>query len=161
MAIFLVRHAHAGTLRGGLDDVERPLTPTGRSQAEAIAARLATTTVVSVLASPARRCVETVELVARARGIAVTTTGKLFEGTDAELVLALLDGAHAAHGGDVVACSHGDVIPDVLRARSLDGLRIDGERACEKGSIWEVTVDSDGAWQRACYHPPGSSATGA
>ncbi len=64
--VLLLRHGHstanaAGILAGWTDGVG--LTDTGRTQAERVAARLATLTVVRAVTSPLQRCRETVEAV--------------------------------------------------------------------------------------------------
>lgn len=64
--VLLLRHGHstanaAGVLAGWTDGVG--LTDTGRLQAERVAARLATLTVVRAVTSPLQRCRETVEAV--------------------------------------------------------------------------------------------------
>ena len=40
---------------------------------------------------------------------------------------------------DVVLCTHGDVIPDVLRALSNNGLRLRDGAHWAKGSIWALS----------------------
>ena len=65
MDLILWRHAEAEDARGG-DDLGRPLTNRGRRQAERMAAWLGPRLAAGaqVLASPARRCQETVAAVA-------------------------------------------------------------------------------------------------
>ncbi|MEM5472496.1 histidine phosphatase family protein [Hoeflea sp. AS60] len=65
MRIFLIRHAHAAWALPGVRDFDRPLDEPGREEA----ARLAATISVNgfepdlVYCSPARRCLETLEIV--------------------------------------------------------------------------------------------------
>ena len=40
-------------------------------------------------------------------------------------------------------CSHGDVIPDVLRLLEARGMIIDGQRGNAKGSVWTITIERD------------------
>jgi len=113
--VALVRHA-AAVERAAWpdDDGARPLSERGRRQAEALAARLAPG-LRRVLSSPARRCVETVEPLARRVGVRVETVGWLAEGTPAaEALRRLEEAAHALAGGRLAACSHGDVLPALL-----------------------------------------------
>ena len=42
------------------------------------------------------------------------------------------------HDGDLVLCSHGDLIPEVLDPLLREGMVIIGGRGCEKGSIWSL-----------------------
>ena len=103
--MLLARHARAGKRgewRG--DDLARPLDERGVGQAEALVPLLDGYRIDRILSSPARRCVETVEPLARSRGLQVEVCPELAEsrqGTDgAELVRSLA-------GADVVACGHG------------------------------------------------------
>ena len=110
MSVVLLRHASAGdrhTWEG--DDRLRPLDKRGRKQAEALHDRLLDAGVTRVVSSPYVRCVQTVEPL----GLDIELDERLAEGAPREETLALLaelDGA--------VACTHGDVIENVL-GRSL------------------------------------------
>ena len=135
MTVFLIRHGHAGD-RGAWssDDRLRPLSRRGFAQAERIATLLGEMPINVVRSSPAIRCLQTVAPLARVRMCTVESDARLFEGSDAESALDLID----EFADDYIAlCSHGDVIPeliDLLRAR---GVPSDG-RGCEKGSIWQL-----------------------
>lgn len=138
MVLYLVRHAKAGS-RWDFDgpDDERPLTTEGRRQAAAIADRLDGVTVTRVLSSPYRRCVQTVEPLAERRGLAVEPTRALAEGRPFEPVLGFL--ADLADGS--VLCTHGDVLPDVLRALARRGMEVVGPDDQRKGVLWELERD--------------------
>jgi 8-oxo-dGTP diphosphatase len=70
MPLLLVRHASAGDRdEWDGDDRGRPLDDRGRKQAEELVERLAPYAIEAILSSPARRCVDTVEQLARARGL--------------------------------------------------------------------------------------------
>jgi 8-oxo-dGTP diphosphatase len=105
MPLLLVRHASAGdrtTWEG--DDRERPLDDRGRRDADELVELLASYNVQAILTSPARRCVETVQPLALARGLEIDPREQLGEqlqgehGTDLVRTLA---------GQDVVVCGHG------------------------------------------------------
>jgi 8-oxo-dGTP diphosphatase len=104
--VLLVRHARAGH-RGDWDgdDHHRPLDERGRAQAAALPELLARFELVRVLSSPADRCVQSVEPLARARGLEIEVRRELGEerqDTDgADLVQSLLGAAVAVscHGG--------------------------------------------------------------
>jgi len=103
--VLLVRHASAGNREEWPhDDRERPLDERGRRQALELVERLRDYRIEAICSSPARRCVETVEPLARARGLEVELRAELGEDrqdTDgAELVRALA-------GCDVAVCGHG------------------------------------------------------
>lgn len=147
MRLYLIRHAHAGNRLVGGRDLYRPLSEQGRKQALAIADLLAGAGVERVLASPASRCVQTVEPLAARLGLDVIEQPDLWEGSPTAHVLALLD-QHRNHAA-VVACSHGDVIPETIEALGRGGTTVTG-RGCAKGSVW--LLDHDGErWATARY----------
>ena len=140
MSIFLVRHASAGDRsRWHLDDKERPLDERGREQALRIADFFADSAVRCIWSSPATRCTQTVEPVAKAHSLDVQIRAELYEGAgSARLVELILE--EAAAPDDLVLSSHGDVIPGVLNRLLRSGLEVTGDRGCAKASIWELRV---------------------
>ena len=144
VALHLVRHASAGR-RGTFDgdDLARPLDDEGRRQREAIRAYFAAAPVRAVWSSVAVRCVETVDDLARVHGLEVVTRAELTEGARSGALLDLLL-EEAPHEGDLVMCSHGDLIPEVLNCLLRTGLRVSGPRGCAKGSIWTLSTDGNG-----------------
>lgn len=153
VAVYLIRHANAGT-RGGYPgpDDDRPLSAKGRERAEHIVSLLADRPIGKIVSSPAARCVQTVAPLAVTLGITVDCRPELAEGRSADDVITLL--AKHAHR-DVVACAHGDVIPKVIRTLTQEGMRVKGKDANQKGCVWEIEVE-DGRFTRARYHPPSS-----
>ncbi len=150
--LYLVRHAHAGK-RHSWDgpDAERPLSKKGGRQAEGLV-RLLDVEVKRILSSPAVRCVQTVEPLARHVGLEVQTTEALAEGAPVEpaveLVCSLLDGG-------AVLCAHGDLVPEVLEWFAAHGADVDGSQSTAKGSAWALTI-SDGRVTAGRYLPPPS-----
>ena len=130
--ILLVRHARAGE-RGsaGADDSRRPLDDTGRQQAVALAAMLSERPLSRIVTSPYRRCIQTVEPLAESAGLAIEQRHELAEGSPLSDVLALI----AGHGdeGDMVLCTHGDVIEEMVGRG----------RPAEKGSVWVLDPEHD------------------
>jgi len=150
--LHIVRHGSAG-VRNDDDpaDTERHLDATGVRQAVHLAKRL---TVASpddveghdplgvVLASPAARCIETVEPLAASAGVDLGIDDRLFEGTDIERSWGLVEELARA-GENAVLCSHGDVIPDLIRRAKGRGMEIWGKSGCSKGSLWTLTWDGE------------------
>jgi phosphohistidine phosphatase SixA len=104
----LLRHASAGD-RDHWDgpDVLRPLDERGRRQAAELVELLRPFGLRRVVSSPYTRCVDTVAPLAKALGVPLEEDERLAEG--------------AAPGADellredgVLACTHGDVVVDVL-----------------------------------------------
>ncbi len=148
--IFLVRHAKAGDRDAWTeDDRLRPLSRKGRAQAEALVGAFEGVSVDRVLSSPSVRCVQSVRPLALARRLPLEEHEALHEGADTQAALSLL----RALGGWVVACSHGDVIPEILQALVERGLILRDEPACKKASTWVLERDG-GLFTEARYRPP-------
>lgn len=151
VAVHLIRHAHAGKRSSWADDdTQRPLSPRGREQAEGLADLLADEPVTRIVSSPYLRCVQTMEPLAARLGLAVEAHPALAEGADPDAATALLDELVASHG---VACSHGDVIPLVLRRLQATGTEIEGPLLDQKGSTWVLAVEG-GRMVRGRYVRP-------
>ena len=141
MAIYFIRHASAGDRSrwGGGSDWERPLDDKGRAQAEALRNYFADRSIRRIGSSSAVRCLQTIAPTARQAGIDIEELDELAEGaTPASTAGLLLDVAFGK--GDVVLCSHGDVIPETLSELLREGMVVRGKSGCEKGSMWELEV---------------------
>jgi phosphohistidine phosphatase SixA len=153
MTVYLVRHAVAvGRRAWDGPDRARPLTPKGERQAAALPGLLEDASVGRVLSSPAVRCRDTLGPLAEATGLEVEAVDELAEGADPASAVDLLE-ALAGEGADTVLCTHGDLIPEVLRHLTRQGARLEGDLQFAKGSTWELVVD-DGAVVGGRYHPP-------
>ena len=154
MSLHLVRHGKAGSRPDwGQPDELRPLTGNGRRQALGLADLLAGEPVKRILSSRYVRCVQTVAPLAERLGLEVEQHAALAEEADIESTWSLLE---ELAGSDVVACTHGNVIPGVLdRIHRRGGeLVADDGWACAKGSVWTLEADPAGAFTRARYTPP-------
>ena len=139
MTVYLVRHAEAkGRTHWDRPDGERPLSKKGQRQAHGLVHQLAGAPVQRVLSSPAVRCVDTVAPLASKRDLKVEHVDELAEGAPLKgAVRMVLDAAR--DDGDTVLCTHGDLVPEVLRALNKDGLRLVDELRFAKGSTWVLT----------------------
>ena len=147
--IALVRHAAAGE-RGGADDHKRPLTAKGWAQAEGLVSALAAISLKRILSSPYVRCVQTVEPLAKARGLKIEDEASLAEGGDVDAVLRLM--ARLAADGAALS-SHGDVIGAIVDELARQGLISPDEARFSKGSTWLLDYDGDRV-KAARYVPP-------
>lgn len=138
MTIHLIRHASAG--RRGFDgsDLSRQLDDYGQRQAELIRAALSPTGIDIVLSSRAKRCWQTVGPLAAACGLDVEEHPALLEGSSTSRALALI---RSLEGQTAVLCSHGDIIPETIRALEVGGTIIDPNRSFAKGSGWTLTFE--------------------
>jgi phosphohistidine phosphatase SixA len=150
--VYLVRHAHAGSRAAwdGDDDL-RPLSPKGTRQAKWLSERLHGDPIGVVVSSPSRRCVETVEPIASMVGTKIDVRKAFAEGADPdEAVLLLLELASV----DPVVCSHGDLIPKMIRRLVGDGMKTKDANISQKGSLWLIDVHK-GRPVKGKYYPPG------
>lgn len=151
MAVHLVRHAHAGKRSEWQgDDSDRPLSDRGRTQSMALVTDLADVAVGRIVSSPYLRCVQTVQPLASANGLEVEASEAFAEGMDGDAAHALLIELDAVDG---VACSHGDLLPALLRRMVVNGMETDDPLVVHKGSMWIVEF-SEGRPRRGRYVPP-------
>lgn len=136
MTLYVVRHASAGKRSRFVgEDLDRPLDDVGAAQAEALAAALGAAPIGAVLSSAALRCRQTVEPLAARLGLGVQIEPSLTEGADPAIALEILRSAP----GTVVACSHGDIIPELIRLLTRrEGMPLEGKRGGAKGSVWRL-----------------------
>ena len=153
MSVVLLRHASAGDrLAWSGDDRQRPLDPKGQRQAEALVAILDALEISSIISSPGRRCVQTVEPLAELRHLEIVEDEVLWEGHGEESIALVLSLA----GTDTLLCTHGDNIPDVLTylARTED-LVLGRHPDWKKASAWVLDAVG-GRYCSARYLPPPS-----
>jgi len=144
----VVRHAKAGSRsHWSGDDRKRPISPKGEKQAARLVEQFRKVAVTAVYSSPYLRCVQTVAPLASARGLAVQESPDLAEGRG---VTGLYKFFNNADLDDVVLCTHGDLVwelvEDLTNRRVLPAFR----EQFEKGSTWIVEVE-DGAPTAARY----------
>jgi 8-oxo-dGTP diphosphatase len=139
---YVVRHAKAGS-RGHWtgDDRVRPLSQKGLKQAEALVPMFESFSVTSIFSSPFLRCVQTVEPLARARGMTVKQVPSLAEGQGLAGAMRLmgdskLDGA--------VLGTHGDIVWELVEDLVNRHIIKPGDGGYEKAATWVVEVE-DGA----------------
>jgi 8-oxo-(d)GTP phosphatase len=108
--LLLVRHASAGDRKNWQgDDRLRPLDPRGERQAERLVEVLAGHRLDRILTSPYVRCVQTVEPLARVRGLPVEEREELAEGAGLDAFLGL-----ARELGPAAVSVHGDLVEELL-----------------------------------------------
>lgn len=148
-----MRHTHAGS-RSSWDgpDAHRPLTKRGRRQAEAIAAGMEAAGPSRLVSSPYRRCTQTLDPLAAHLGLTVESDERLAEGAGGAAALTLADEL-SKEPEAAVACSHGDVIPELLRILKANATRIRDPLIWPKGSTWVITWDGS-RWAEAAYVAP-------
>lgn len=120
--LVVLRHAKAANRGVWLgSDASRPLTPRGHAQANAIVGPLRAFGVERIVTSDARRCVETVLPLSKAIGHKVRKTDLLSQDAweeglaDPRAVI----GKRVRSGKPALLCSHGPVLPDIMREIAL------------------------------------------
>jgi 8-oxo-dGTP diphosphatase len=147
---YVVRHAKAGDRADWEgDDRLRPLSKPGKRQAEGLVELLKDANLEVVLSSPYLRCIETVDPVARHFGLQVAQERSLAEGQTGDSIVQLV---RRFAGRNVVLCTHGDVLEDLLEHLIRDGLVARAGAKLEKGSIWALD-ESAGRIVMARYIP--------
>lgn len=147
---YLVRHADAGDKRewDGPDD-QRPLSGAGRRQADALVGLLGARPIDQILSSPAIRCQQSVQPLARHRHLEVHTDPTLAAEADPDLALELL----LAGDDDVVWSTHGELIGPLLARLAGRGAPIGDGASWPKGSVWLLELDG-GTVTEVAYLPP-------
>jgi 8-oxo-(d)GTP phosphatase len=141
VSLLVVRHADAGDRAAWTgDDRRRPLSATGRRQAEALVVQYDGRPIERILSSPAVRCVATVEPLAASRGLVVEEEDALAEGASFDVVDRLLRRMAAL---DVVVCSHGDVIGDIVTTLRRGGTALGSDPAWRKATTWVMDTWPD------------------
>lgn len=149
--VYLVRHAAAGERRlWEGDDRERPLSPKGWRQSEALADRLERLGVTTLHSSPYVRCVQTLEPLAGRLQRSIAIENRLCEEEPFEPALELLSEVP----GGAVLCSHGDIIPAAIEALERRGTEIRTPPDWRKGSVWVLTRNKHGSIVHATVWPP-------
>jgi phosphohistidine phosphatase SixA len=147
---YVVRHAKAGDRAEWTgDDRMRPLSKPGQRQAEALAEMLEREPIDKILSSGYLRCMQTVEPLGTRRELPVEPVKELEEGAGGESVLRLMQ---KFHGRNVVLCTHGDVVEELLERLIAQGVVQRARANMEKGSTW-VLEEKDGKVTGAKYLP--------
>lgn len=152
--VLLIRHCSAGSREAwARDDGLRPLDRRGTAQAEALVGVAATVgaDIRRVLSSPFLRCRQSVSPLAEALGVPLEIEPRLAEDTG-DAATGMIRGLGP---GGAVLCSHGDVLPLLLRRLAAeDGLPLGASPRCEKGSVWVLTGPSASRFFAARYLLP-------
>jgi phosphohistidine phosphatase SixA len=152
MLMVVVRHADAGTSAGWKGpDMLRPLSPTGRRQAEGLVIRLDDYPVEQILCSPTVRCRQTVEPLARDRFLRIEPVAAL--GVEAELAQ-VLGVFWDRKLRDTVLCTHGETIGRLLMHLAADRLIVEDPLRWPKGSAWLLERSDDRRQVRGRFLAP-------
>ncbi len=150
MAAYIVRHAKAGDREEWEgDDRLRPLTKAGHRQAQALVDGLRNESIDKILSSPYVRCVQTVEPLATALHLPIEPRQDLEEGAGGSRIMRLIE---RFKGRNVVLCTHGDVVEELIERLIERGLVSRARVSNEKGGTW-VLDEEDGKITRAKYLP--------
>jgi phosphohistidine phosphatase SixA len=140
--LMVVRHADAGDKRSwtGLDR-QRPLSATGRRQADGLVVRLEDYPVERILSSPTLRCLDTVRPLALDRFLKVEPVAALGVDGGLDPLLAMLwdQGLRNA-----VLCTHGETIGQLVARLAEDGFDVRGPLHWPKGSTWMLQRSHNG-----------------
>ena len=151
MTIYLVRHAKAGKRSEWHDEDDlRPLSDTGWKQAELLAESLFELKVTKLISSPATRCFQTLEPLAKKAKLQVEIDKRLYENGD---VADMLEIAEEVEDSTVLS-SHGDMIPELIKALERRGMKIESKPDWRKASVWVVERTNRGFKSAVALAPP-------
>ncbi len=151
MTIYIVRHAKAGKRSEWHDeDNLRPLSKTGWQQAEMIAEQLKKLSITSLISSPATRCVQTLEPLAKAKKLKVEVDKRLIEFGDVADIIEIAEEVEDS----TVLSSHGDMIPELIKTLERRGMKIESKPDWRKGSVWVVERTNRGFKSATAWPPP-------
>lgn len=151
MTVHLIRHAHAGRRSEWTgDDRQRPLSERGIRQSSAIADAVGDLVVGRILSSPYLRCIQTVEPLSTRQDLTIEVDEVFAEGSPLDAAYTTLLALDAVDGA---VCSHGDLIPVLLRRLVADGMDTDGPIIDQKGSLWRIEFRGNRPF-RGSYVPP-------
>jgi 8-oxo-(d)GTP phosphatase len=151
--MYLVRHVKAEDRASWREPDElRPISRAGRRQAERLVGAFEGVPLTRLLSSPFLRCIQTLEPLADARGIAIELAPALSEGQGPSGTLDLL--VAAATDGPAALSTHGDVMTLLIEDLMGRGIQPeDGKSGFKKGCIWALGV-LDGEVVTARYLAP-------
>jgi 8-oxo-dGTP diphosphatase len=143
--LMVVRHADAGDkLSWTGPDQQRPLSASGRRQADGLVVRLEDYPVERVLSSPTLRCLDTVRPLARDRFLEVEPVAALGVDGGLDPLLAMLWDQELRNA---VLCTHGETIGRLVNRLVEDGFDVKGPLRWPKGSTWMLQRSHNGRRQ--------------
>ena len=155
--VLLVRHGSAGTRSAWPgDDRERPLDECGYRQADELVRLLAHFDPTEIVSADFLRCRQTVQPLADSLGLAIRDVPVLsergYDGHEDEAVgvLRTIGGPHHAS----VVCSHGGIIPDMLRRVAAEDAVDLPDVTARKGSTWALTFQAERLVSCEYFPPP-------
>ena len=135
----VIRHAKAkNRLEWTESDDVRPLTKRGRREAAALAERFRADPPDRLVSSPFRRCIETLDPLARELDLPIETTELLAEGADGVQALELL--LSVSRTGSLACCTHGDVLYELMGVVAASGVIVDAPLDTPVASTWSLDV---------------------
>ena len=152
--LLLVRHSKAGSRKDwNGDDRLRPLSEAGWSQARGLVPLLSPQKPTRLLSSPYVRCVQTLEPLSQACHLPIEVVDELAEGRAGKAVK-LAQRLATKDAGTIVLCTHGDIVPEILRhAEEEHAVHLGSTVRWPKGATW--ILESNGkAFTKAMYLRP-------
>ena len=151
MALYIVRHGKAGK-RSQWDgpDMTRPLDDLGRIQAKELSRKIAVIAPTWLVSSPFLRCIQTLQDLSELTGLPVLADERLAEDSDITAIIHMLEQAPDR----AVICSHGDVIPALIRTLEKRGMAITTIPNWSKASVWVIERNGVIFTSAAAWPPP-------
>jgi len=154
--LLLVRHSKAGSRKDwDGDDRLRPLSDDGWTQARALVPLLTRHKPTRLLSSPYVRCVQTLEPLSEACHLAIEVVDELAEGRAGKAVK-LAQSLATKQAGTIVFCTHGDIVPEILRhAEEEHAVHLGHTVRWPKGATWVLESNGKSFTKAKYLAPPG------
>lgn len=138
--IYLIRHAEpVSPYTWSGSDATRPLSATGRKQAESMGQLLKSSGATELRSAPHRRCLETAELIGKVLGLTPVIDESLHIARRFEL---------PRLSGVAIWVAHSNNIPGALERAGI------ACHACDHASAWHIELDDAGQVTQARYFEP-------
>ena len=153
--LLLVRHSKAGSRKDWEgDDRLRPLSDDGWTQARGLVALLLPHKPTRLMSSPYVRCVQTLEPLSEACHLPIEVVDELAEGRAGKAVK-LAQRLASREAGTIVFCTHGDVVPEILRhAEEEHAVHLGPTIRWPKGATWVLESNGKGFTNATYLAPP-------
>jgi 8-oxo-dGTP diphosphatase len=151
MALYLVRHGKAGRKsQWNGPDMSRPLDDAGRMQARELAPKIVAVGPTRLVSSPYFRCMETLRDLSELTGLPILADERLAEAGDITSIIQMLE----QEPDGAVICSHGDMIPAIIRTLENRGMTITTTPDWRKASVWVIERNGATFTTASAWPPP-------
>lgn len=115
-----------------------------------IAKELSKHKITNLISSPATRCVQTLEPISKLAKLKIKIDNRLVEHGDVEDMIEIIEDV----ADSSVLSSHGDMIPELIKALVRRGMKIESKPDWRKGSVWAIERTNRGFQTAVAWPAP-------